>query len=230
MEGTGGRFDGQQLKRRRYGQNEAGRWSNFLVDATGKGVPGSEWSSFTRSLVDVGPLVPYHPYLHLSGRGTVSAGGAAESTGHSRTNLTALADDTAASMMHSRSCKYFLLGTYCQPFCCSDKIRPQLIFLSAVDFLENLEDVLLCRRHGHILKMKTDFKFSNLLGTVYSRGNLLFNPDGTHLYSPVGNRVTVFDLVKYATCGLFSSGIAMTLLTTTAAINHTPFPSRTEKT
>lgn len=47
--------------------------------------------------------------------------------------------------------------------------------------------------------MKTDFKFSNLLGTVYSRGNLLFNPDGTHLYSPVGNRVTVFDLVKYAT-------------------------------
>lgn len=43
--------------------------------------------------------------------------------------------------------------------------------------------------------MKTDFKFSNLLGTVYSRGNLLFNPDGTHLYSPVGNRVTVFNLV-----------------------------------
>ncbi|KAK7730427.1 U3 snoRNP protein [Cytospora paraplurivora] len=44
--------------------------------------------------------------------------------------------------------------------------------------------------------MKTDFKFSNLLGTVYSRGNLLFNPDGTHLYSPVGNRVTIFDLVN----------------------------------
>lgn len=47
--------------------------------------------------------------------------------------------------------------------------------------------------------MKTDFKFSNLLGTVYSRGNLLFSPDGTHLYSPVGNRVTVFNLVEYAT-------------------------------
>ncbi|KAK4453194.1 WD40-repeat-containing domain protein [Podospora aff. communis PSN243] len=43
--------------------------------------------------------------------------------------------------------------------------------------------------------MKTDFKFSNLLGTVYCRGNLLFSPDGTHLYSPVGNRVTVFNLV-----------------------------------
>ncbi|EON69372.1 periodic tryptophan protein 2 [Coniosporium apollinis CBS 100218] len=44
--------------------------------------------------------------------------------------------------------------------------------------------------------MKTDFKFSNLLGTVYSRGNLLFAPDGTCLLSPVGNRVSVFDLVN----------------------------------
>ncbi|EXF76455.1 periodic tryptophan protein 2 [Colletotrichum fioriniae PJ7] len=44
--------------------------------------------------------------------------------------------------------------------------------------------------------MKTDFKFSNLLGTVYCQGNLLFSPDGTHLFSPVGNRVTVFDLVN----------------------------------
>lgn len=46
--------------------------------------------------------------------------------------------------------------------------------------------------------MKTDFKFSNLLGTVYCQGNLLFSPDGTHLYSPVGNKVTVFNLVEYA--------------------------------
>ncbi|KAM4056056.1 dip2/Utp12 family protein [Hirsutella rhossiliensis] len=44
--------------------------------------------------------------------------------------------------------------------------------------------------------MKTEFKFSNLLGTVYCQGNLLFSPDGTHLYSPVGNRVTVFNLVE----------------------------------
>ncbi|PQE23792.1 Periodic tryptophan 2 protein [Rutstroemia sp. NJR-2017a BBW] len=44
--------------------------------------------------------------------------------------------------------------------------------------------------------MKTGFKFSNLLGTVYSRGNLLFSPDGTCLFSPVGNRVTIFDLVN----------------------------------
>ncbi|MCJ1380743.1 hypothetical protein MMC17_003852 [Xylographa soralifera] len=45
--------------------------------------------------------------------------------------------------------------------------------------------------------MKTDFQFSNLLGTVYCKGNLLFTPDGTCLLSPVGNRVTVFDLVKW---------------------------------
>ena len=43
--------------------------------------------------------------------------------------------------------------------------------------------------------MKTDFRLANLLGTVYRSGNLLFTPDGTCLLSPVGNRVTVFDLV-----------------------------------
>ncbi|KAH8434541.1 snoRNA-binding rRNA-processing protein PWP2 [Aspergillus melleus] len=43
--------------------------------------------------------------------------------------------------------------------------------------------------------MKTNFKFSNLLGTVYRKGNLLFTPDGTTLLSPVGNQVSVFDLV-----------------------------------
>lgn len=44
--------------------------------------------------------------------------------------------------------------------------------------------------------MKTDFQFSNLLGTVYRKGNVIFTPDGTCLLSPVGNRVTVFDLTK----------------------------------
>lgn len=43
--------------------------------------------------------------------------------------------------------------------------------------------------------MKSDFKFSNLLGTVYRQGNLQFTEDGTKLLSPVGNRVTCFDLV-----------------------------------
>lgn len=47
--------------------------------------------------------------------------------------------------------------------------------------------------------MKSDFKFSNLLGTVYSRGNLVFTPDGNSLLTPVGNRVTYFDLVNGTT-------------------------------
>ncbi|KAJ1850311.1 U3 snoRNP protein, partial [Coemansia sp. RSA 2703] len=47
--------------------------------------------------------------------------------------------------------------------------------------------------------MKTDFKFSNLCGTVYSKGNLVFSPDGNSILSPVGNRVTVFDLVNNRT-------------------------------
>ncbi|EAA59205.1 hypothetical protein AN8183.2 [Aspergillus nidulans FGSC A4] len=42
----------------------------------------------------------------------------------------------------------------------------------------------------------TKKQFSNLLGTVYRKGNLLFTPDGNCLISPVGNRVTVFDLVN----------------------------------
>jgi periodic tryptophan protein 2 len=35
-----------------------------------------------------------------------------------------------------------------------------------------------------------------LLGTVYRKGNLVFTEDGNSLLSPVGNRVTVFDLVN----------------------------------
>ncbi|KAG8848590.1 hypothetical protein FRB91_010694 [Serendipita sp. 411] len=52
--------------------------------------------------------------------------------------------------------------------------------------------------------MKSNFHFSNLLGTVYSQGNVLFTPVGTSpsgektecLMSPVGNRLSVFDLVN----------------------------------
>ncbi|RKP12721.1 WD40 repeat-like protein [Piptocephalis cylindrospora] len=44
--------------------------------------------------------------------------------------------------------------------------------------------------------MRTNFQFSNLCGTVYRQGNLLFTPDGNSLLSPVGNRVSLYDLVK----------------------------------
>lgn len=35
------------------------------------------------------------------------------------------------------------------------------------------------------------------MGTVYRKGNLLFTPDGNCVISPVGNRITIFDLKKY---------------------------------
>ncbi|KAL8711417.1 MAG: hypothetical protein Q9220_004075 [cf. Caloplaca sp. 1 TL-2023] len=44
--------------------------------------------------------------------------------------------------------------------------------------------------------MKTDFKFANLLGTVYCKGKLCFTPDGNSLLSPVGNRISVFNLIQ----------------------------------
>jgi hypothetical protein len=46
-----------------------------------------------------------------------------------------------------------------------------------------------------LLAMKYAYKFSNLCGTLYKAGNVVFTPDGNCLLSPVGNRVTVFDLV-----------------------------------
>lgn len=47
--------------------------------------------------------------------------------------------------------------------------------------------------------MRSDFQFSNLLGTVYREGNVVFSPDGTCLLSPVGNRISVFDLLNNKT-------------------------------
>ncbi|THH13422.1 hypothetical protein EW146_g6791 [Bondarzewia mesenterica] len=44
--------------------------------------------------------------------------------------------------------------------------------------------------------MKANYKFSNLCGTVYRQGNILFSPDGNSVLSPVGNRVSVFDLIN----------------------------------
>lgn len=79
--------------------------------------------------------------------------------------------------------------------------------------------------------MKTDFKFSNLLGTVYCQGNLLFSPDGTHLFSPVGNRVTVFNLVEYAYISIPTKVFVMQIYADwVLATSPTPSPLRTERT
>ncbi|XP_028984892.1 PWP2 small subunit processome component [Betta splendens] len=42
--------------------------------------------------------------------------------------------------------------------------------------------------------MKFAYRFSNLLGAVYRQGNLNFSKDGNAVVSPVGNRISVFDL------------------------------------
>ncbi|BGP15986.1 hypothetical protein JCM10213_004802 [Rhodosporidiobolus nylandii] len=42
----------------------------------------------------------------------------------------------------------------------------------------------------------SSFRFSNLAGAVYTAGNVLYTPDGNSVISPVGNRVSVFDLVN----------------------------------
>ncbi|XP_061685876.1 PWP2 small subunit processome component [Syngnathoides biaculeatus] len=42
--------------------------------------------------------------------------------------------------------------------------------------------------------MKFAYKFSNLLGAVYRQGNLNFSEDGNAVISPVGNRISKFDL------------------------------------
>ena len=52
----------------------------------------------------------------------------------------------------------------------------------------------LVRVHLKFIKMKFAYKFSNLLGTVYKSGNLTFTNDGNSVISPVGNRISIFDL------------------------------------
>lgn len=42
------------------------------------------------------------------------------------------------------------------------------------------------------------FQFSNLCGAVYKQGNVEFTADGNSVLSPVGNRISLFDLKKQA--------------------------------
>lgn len=44
--------------------------------------------------------------------------------------------------------------------------------------------------------MSIDYHLANILGTVYSQGDLVFSPDGMSILSPVGNRVSYFDLAN----------------------------------
>ncbi|TYZ61160.1 hypothetical protein PybrP1_012376 [[Pythium] brassicae (nom. inval.)] len=46
--------------------------------------------------------------------------------------------------------------------------------------------------------MKFAYEFQHLCGTVYTQGNVIFTPDGNSVLSPVGNRITQFDLVNHS--------------------------------
>jgi len=45
--------------------------------------------------------------------------------------------------------------------------------------------------------MKFSYQFSNLFGTVFRGGDLLFTPDGNTVLSPVGNKISMFDLKNH---------------------------------
>lgn len=47
--------------------------------------------------------------------------------------------------------------------------------------------------------MKFSYRLSKVCGNVFENGNLCFTPDGNTVLSPVGNRVSVFDLVRHTT-------------------------------
>lgn len=71
--------------------------------------------------------------------------------------------------------------------------------LVRIFFLLNNAPTRICPQadlRGVIYDMKSSFKFSNLCGTVYQGGNVVFSADGNTIYSPVGNRLSIFDLVR----------------------------------
>jgi periodic tryptophan protein 2 len=47
--------------------------------------------------------------------------------------------------------------------------------------------------------MKLSYRLKRVCGSVYNNGNIIFTADGNSVLSPVGNRVTVFDLLQH-TC------------------------------
>lgn len=51
--------------------------------------------------------------------------------------------------------------------------------------------------------VQTSFELSNVIGTVYSKGNVEFSADGEKVVSAVGRRVRIFDLVKYVVYGFY---------------------------
>jgi periodic tryptophan protein 2 len=40
------------------------------------------------------------------------------------------------------------------------------------------------------------YRLKRVCGSVYTNGNIIFTPDGNSILSPVGNRVTIIDLLQ----------------------------------
>ncbi|KAF8356521.1 hypothetical protein PRIPAC_91516 [Pristionchus pacificus] len=66
--------------------------------------------------------------------------------------------------------------------------------------------------------MDINFRFSNLFGSVYKNGNILFSHDGNSVISPVGNKVTIIDLKNNVSRTL---NIEALYNITTMALNNT---------
>jgi len=50
--------------------------------------------------------------------------------------------------------------------------------------------------------MKISYKLSHICGNVFQNGNLLFTPDGNSIVSPIGNRVSMYDLINHKSTAL----------------------------
>lgn len=50
--------------------------------------------------------------------------------------------------------------------------------------------------------MKFNYKLSNVLGSVYHSGRLEFSPNGSNLFSPVGNKVVSYELKACTSCAV----------------------------
>ena len=73
------------------------------------------------------------------------------------------------------------------------------LFMSDWYEYNNLYLMMLCTFRWNFceIEMKFSYKFSNLFGTVYRGGDLIFTPDGNTVISPVGNKITLFDLKNH---------------------------------
>ncbi|KAK0416786.1 hypothetical protein QR680_012686 [Steinernema hermaphroditum] len=69
--------------------------------------------------------------------------------------------------------------------------------------------------------MNTDFRFADLVGSVYKNGNITFTADGNSIVSPVGNKVKCYDLKNnLSTTFSFDSAFNIACLAITPKGSH----------